>query len=82
MTTQRVDFIFQIDGKAVPVGLGGNIRTLPLVMHGTPYMIKGWLEFLPEQLSRFLVKDTAVDLLVTARQYIEKLKTGNEYGTS
>lgn len=51
-----------------------SLRTVGFreVLHGTPYMLKGWLEFIPERIPDYFVRDTKEGVIVTARRYLER----------
>lgn len=77
MAPARIDYILKI-GNAKPIASGVSEMALDEVMRGTPDALKVWLELTPEEIPYLLVKDTEVDLIVTAQQYLDRIESGED----
>jgi disulfide oxidoreductase YuzD len=77
VTTTRIDYILKTGGVK-PVASGVSEVKLDELMRGTPAALKAWLELTPEEIPYLLVKDTEADLIVTAKQYIERIESGSD----
>lgn len=71
--TTPIDYILILDSQ------DPQQNKLIEVMHGTPDRVNEWLDLMPEAAPSLFVKDTVAGLVVTAHQYVEKLKTGEDY---
>jgi hypothetical protein len=69
MANHRIDYILKSekDDESPPQS---KMRE---ILHGTPCMLKSWLEYLPDSISEYFVRDTEAGVIVTARRYLEQL---------